>query len=131
MWMNGYLVVFFGAGIGGALRHGINIAAALLGSSFPYSTLLVNIDGSFAMGMLIEWFTLKGAHTVQLWRLFLTTSILGGFTTFSTFSLDTAVLWERGQPSLAALYKRRLGGGRVNRLFAGLFIIRRFAWGCP
>ncbi len=124
--MYAYLMVFLGAGIGGALRHGVNMAAfRLFGSGFPYGTLFVNIAGSFVMGVLIEWFAFKGAHPAQLWRLFLTTGILGGFTTFSTFSLDTAVIWERGQAVLAALYVAASIGAGLIGLLAGLFIIRR------
>ncbi len=91
-----YLIVFLGAGLGGALRHGVNVAALrLLGSGFPYGTLAVNISGSFVMGVLIGWFTHK-SDPGQTWRLFLTTGILGGFTMFSSFSLDTVLLWEQG-----------------------------------
>jgi len=126
--MNGYMIVFFGAGVGGALRHGANIAAfRLLGSNFPYGTLCVNVVGSFAMGVLVEWLALKVAHPEQLWRLFLTTGILGGFTTFSTFSLDTAVLWERGQTALAAIYVGASVVTALAGLFAGLFIVRQLA----
>src|SRR5688500_11382137 len=102
--MNAYLIVFFGAGLGGVLRYGVNVAALrLLGSTFPYGTLTVNIVGSFIMGMLAGYFALK-ADPGQTWRLFLTTGMMGGFTTFSAFSLETALLYERGVLGLAALY---------------------------
>jgi CrcB protein len=102
--MMGYLIVFLGAGIGGALRHGTNLLAArLIGTSFPYGTLTVNIVGSLIMGLFAAYFAFRGGDG-QHWRLFLTTGILGGFTTFSTFSLDTAVLWERGDLMGTALY---------------------------
>ena len=81
--MPAYLIVFLGAGLGGALRHGVNVAALrLLGSGLPYGTLTVNIVGSLVMGLLTGYFALK-ADPGQMWRLFLTTGILGGFTTFS------------------------------------------------
>jgi CrcB protein len=97
-----YLVVFIGAGVGGALRHGVNtLTAGLFGLGFPVGTLTVNVLGSFAMAVIAEYFALK-AGLPQPLRLFLTTGILGGFTTFSAFSLDTFALWERGQ-GLAAL----------------------------
>jgi fluoride exporter len=122
--MQGYLIVFLGAGIGGAARHGVNVAALrLLGSGFPYGTLAVNIVGSLIMGLLVGWFALK-ADPGQWWRLFLTTGILGGFTTFSTFSLDVALLYERGQLGMAALYVAASVGMALAGLFAGLFIIR-------
>jgi CrcB protein len=90
-----YLIVFFGAGIGGTLRHGVNlIAARLFGGGFPFGTLTVNVVGSIVMGLLAGYFAFRG-EAAQPWRLFLTTGVLGGFTTFSSFSLDSAVLWER------------------------------------
>src|SRR5580700_4579356 len=93
----GFLIVFLGGGIGAALRHGVNIAAArLFGTVFPYGTLIINVLGSLAMGLIAEYFALK-AGLPQRWRLFLTTGILGGFTTFSAFSLEAVLLYERGQ----------------------------------
>ena len=90
-----YLIVFLGAGIGGALRHGVNVGAArLFGYGFPLGTLIVNIAGSFAMGLLAGYFAAR-PHLGQHARLFLTTGVLGGFTTFSAFSLDAALLIER------------------------------------
>ena len=92
-----YLIVFGGAGLGGALRHGVNVAAMRLGfTAFPIGTLTVNILGSFLMGLIAEYFALKG-HLPQSWRLFLTTGVLGGFTTFSAFSLEVA-LFLAAQP---------------------------------
>lgn len=125
--MNAYLAVFLGAGLGGALRHGVNNAALrLIGSNFPIGTVAVNVAGSFVMGLLAAWFALK-ADPGQTWRLFLTTGILGGFTTFSTFSLDTALLWERGQPAVAALYVVVSVAMALLGLFAGLLFVRYFS----
>lgn len=122
--MQAYLIVFLGAGIGGAARHGVNIATLrLLGFGFPYGTLAINIAGSLVMGLLAGWFAHKG-DPGQAWRLFLTTGILGGFTTFSTFSLDTALLYERGQLGTAALYAGASVALAISGLFAGLFIVR-------
>jgi CrcB protein len=91
-----YLIVFLGAGLGGALRHGVNVASLrLFGGGFPAGTLSVNVIGSLLMGLIAGYFALKGEAS-QAWRLFLTTGILGGFTTFSAFSLDAALLYERG-----------------------------------
>jgi fluoride exporter len=99
-----YVLVFLGAGLGGALRHGVNVAAArLLGIEFPFGTLTVNVVGSLAMGLIVEYLALKGEAS-QHWRLFLATGVLGGFTTFSAFSLDAALLYERGQAAMAAFY---------------------------
>ncbi len=119
-----YLVVFIGGGIGAALRHGVNIGAArLFGTSFPFGTLSVNIIGCLAMGLLAGYFALKGDLS-QNWRLFLTTGILGGFTTFSAFSLDVAVLYERGEIGLAATYVLASVMVSLIAVFAGLALMR-------
>jgi CrcB protein len=119
-----YLIVFLGAGIGGALRHGVNVGAArLLGYGFPFGTLIVNVVGSFAMGLLAGYFAFRpgiGQHV----RLFLTTGILGGFTTFSAFSLDTALLVERHSLGLAAGYAVGSVAASVSALFFGLAVFR-------
>jgi CrcB protein len=119
-----YLIVFLGAGIGGALRHGVNLAAAwLLGASFPYGTLTVNVVGSLAMALIAEFFALKSGLP-QEWRLFLTTGILGGFTTFSTFSLDAVTLWERGDMLTAFFYIAASLIVSLGAFFAGLWLVR-------
>jgi CrcB protein len=123
----GYLLVFLGGGLGAALRHGTNLAMArLLGTGFPYATLIVNVSGSLVMGLIAGYFAFKGDGS-QNWRLFLTTGVLGGYTTFSAFSLDVALLWERHELGLAALY---VGGSvvlSIAGLFAGLFLVRHFS----
>src|SRR5689334_1557566 len=119
-----YLIVFIGAGIGGALRHGVNvIAARLFGYGFPYGTLIVNIAGSFVMGLLAGYFVFRPG-VPQHMRLFLTTGILGGFTTFSSFSLDTALLIERHSYGLAAGYMVGSVAASVSALFFGLAVFR-------
>jgi fluoride exporter len=119
-----YLIVFLGAGIGGALRHGVNVGASrLFGFGFPFGTLIVNIIGSFAMGLLAGYFAFRpgiGQHM----RLFLTTGILGGFTTFSAFSLDTALLVERHSYGLAAGYVVGSVAAGLSALFFGLALFR-------
>jgi fluoride exporter len=120
----GFLIVFLGGGLGAALRHGINLAAfRLVGPGFPYGTLLINVIGSLAMGLIAEYFALKSGLP-QHWLLFLTTGILGGFTTFSAFSLETALLYERGQVAGAAIYVVASVVLAVAALFAGLAIVR-------
>ncbi len=121
-----YIVVFLGGGIGAALRHGINLATLrMLGTAFPYGTLLINVSGSFIMGLVAGYFAFKGDAS-QGWRLFLTTGILGGYTTFSAFSLDAAVLYERGEVGLAALYVLASVALSIGGLFAGLALVRQF-----
>lgn len=125
--MNPFLAVFLGAGAGGALRHGINLSAMrIFGSGFPYGTVAVNIIGSIIMGLAVEWFALR-ADPGQAWRLFLTTGVLGGFTTFSAFSLDTALLIERGAFTTAVMYA--LGSVLVSLvgLFIGLYLVRHLS----
>jgi fluoride exporter len=125
--MGAYLIVFLGAGIGGGLRHAVNLLAMrLLGFSFPAGTLIVNIAGSLIMGLLIGWFAHK-ADPGQGWRLFLTTGLLGGFTTFSTFSLDVALLYERGQLWAAAGYAAMSVVLAISGLFAGLYLVRNLS----
>ncbi len=123
----GYLIVFLGGGIGAMLRHGVNLSAArALGMAFPWGTFLVNVTGSLVMGLLAGWFALRGDAS-QGWRLFLTTGILGGYTTFSAFSLDTALLYERGEIAAAGLYALGSVALSVGGLFAGLWLVRHFA----
>lgn len=119
-----YLIVFVGAGIGGALRHGVNVGAArLLGYGFPFGTFIVNVLGSFAMGLLAGFFVYR-AGIPQHMRLFLTTGILGGFTTFSTFSLDAALLIERNSWGMAAGYVVGSVAAAIAALFFGLAVFR-------
>lgn len=123
----GYLIVFLGGGVGAALRHGVNLGTArLFGTAFPYGTLTVNVVGSLVMGALAAYFAFKGDAT-QHWHLFLTTGILGGFTTFSAFSLDVALLYERGELGLAAFYVALSVIVSLAGLFAGLALVRSFA----
>jgi CrcB protein len=120
-------MVFLGAGIGGALRHGVNVAAArLFGAGFPAGTMIVNVVGSFAMGLLAGWFVLRPGYS-QEFRLFLTTGLLGGFTTFSAFSLDAALLMERHAYVTALLYVAGSVIAGLAALFLGLALFRSAA----
>jgi CrcB protein len=119
-----YLLVFVGGGLGASLRHFINvICAKCIGIGFPWGTFIINITGSFVMGLIAGYLAFKGEAT-QAWRLFLMTGILGGYTTFSAFSLDTALLYERGALGLAALYVLGSVILSIAGLFAGLWLIR-------
>src|SRR4029078_11919838 len=124
----GFLIVFVGGGIGAALRHGFNLAfARLFGTAFPHAPVFENVSGSVVMGVLFGWFAFRGGIP-QHWQLFLTTGILGGYTTFSTFSLDVAALYERGDNlGLAALYVLLSVALSIGGLFAGVAAVR--AWG--
>ena len=119
-----FILIFVGGGFGSMLRHGVNLAsAALFGVNFPYGTMIVNITGSFAMGVIAGWFALRGQGG-QMMSLFLTTGILGGFTTFSAFSLDAALLWERNQTGGAILYVLASVVAAIIGVFAGLAAMR-------
>jgi CrcB protein len=121
-----YLLAVAAGGVTGAVaRYLVYIAVGhLLGSGFPYATLIVNIVGSFAMGVLVETMALGWNASIEM-RLFLTTGILGAFTTFSAFSLDFALLYERRAFALCALYTIASVVLSVGALFAGLYLVRR------
>ena len=124
--MTAYLLVFLGAGLGGAMRHGVNSACARwCGLDFPWGTLTVNVLGSLAMGLIAGWLAFRaGEGWSQHVRLFLTTGILGGFTTFSAYSLDAVLLWERGQMAAAAAYVLGSVILSIAALAAGLALAR-------
>ncbi len=101
---SGYVLVFVGAGLGGMARHSVNLAAARVpGSVSSAGTLGINVLGSLLIGLLAAYLTTAGESREPL-RLLLATGVLGGFTTFSAFSLDAASLWQQGRPEAAAAY---------------------------
>ena len=119
-----YLLVFIGGGLGSSLRHTINVVCArCVGTAFPYGTFIVNITGSIVMGLIAGYLAFKGEAS-QPWRLFLMTGILGGYTTFSAFSLDAALLYERGEFGLAIFYVLGSVAFSLAGLFAGLALVR-------
>lgn len=119
------LVVGVGGAFGSIGRYFVYLAATkFLGPAFPYGTLIVNVVGSFMMGVLIELMALTWDVTMQT-RLFLVVGFLGAFTTFSTFSLDVAVLYERKAFAVTGLYIVGSVVLSVGGLFAGLLLVRR------
>lgn len=101
--MNGLFPVMVGGAIGAGARHLVGqILLARLGPGFPWWTLSVNIAGSLMMGLLIGWLARSGGSDQA--RLFLGVGVLGGFTTFSSFSMEFWTLFERGQMAQAAAY---------------------------
>ena len=124
--MSAWLIVFLGGGLGAASRHGVNLAGArLIGGGFPWSTLIVNAVGSLLMGLIAGWLAFRsGVPWSQHTRLFLTTGFLGGFTTFSAFSLETALLWERGAAGEAAAYVLANVVLSVAGVFVGFWVMR-------
>ncbi|MGN6482151.1 fluoride efflux transporter CrcB [Luteibacter sp.] len=120
----GYLLVFIGGGLGSMARYGISVfGMRLLGQGFPWPTLLINIVGSALMGLLTGWLAAQGTSPQSL-RLFVATGILGGFTTFSTFSLETVLLYERGQLGLAVAYVAASVGVGVGALVLAMKLAR-------
>lgn len=97
-----FLLVFLGAGMGGLAREAVTLLSLrLAGPGFPWGTLAINVSGSALMGILVGFFAARNIPSNEL-RLFLMTGVLGGYTTFSTFSLDSVTLWEKGE-SFAAI----------------------------
>jgi fluoride exporter len=119
-----YLLVFIGGGLGAALRHLVNgLSLRLAGTALPYGTFFINVTGSILMGVVAGVFAAKLPLPHGL-RLFVATGILGGYTTFSTFSLETALLVERGQSAMALGYAAGSVLLGVAGLFAGLALVR-------
>jgi fluoride exporter len=122
-----YVLVFIGGGLGSTLRHIINVVSPrILGTAFPYHTFIINISGSIVMGLIAGYLAFKGEAS-QPWRLFLMTGILGGYTTFSAFSLDAVLLYERGAIWLALFYVLGSVVFSIFGLFAGLALVRHLA----
>ncbi|MGV6800729.1 MAG: fluoride efflux transporter CrcB [bacterium] len=123
------LWVFIGLGgaVGAMLRYGVGIMAIrLLGHGFPYATLIVNITGSFLMGVFISWLAIR-TQTSETLRLFFATGLLGAFTTFSTFSLDFVTLLERKQLLAASGYMTASVAVSIIGLLIGLSLGRALA----
>ncbi len=121
------LWVALGGAIGSAGRYSVNVwSGRMFGTEFPWHTLTVNILGCFAMGLLIEAMALKLDVSNDV-RAFLTTGILGGFTTFSAFSLDFALLVERKSYGLAGAYAAGSVVLSLSAVFAGLYLVRALA----
>ena len=126
------LNVAVGGAFGAALRYQVGrMMTGWLGPSamtiFPWATLAVNAFGSLLMGFLAGWLAFRGGESGEQLRLFLGIGVLGGFTTFSAFSLELVVLIERGQLALAALYAVLSVALGICGLFAGLVLMRAAA----
>jgi CrcB protein len=114
--------VALGGAIGASARHLTHVAVLRgLGAGFPWATLIVNVAGAFLMGLLAVWLAERGAMRLAP---FLMTGILGGYTTFSAFSLDALALWERGLGAQAAAYVAGSVGLSLAALAAGMSLAR-------
>ena len=123
--MNAYLLVGIGGALGSMARYGFGVLTGRFWSSdFPLGTVLINILGSLAMGLFIGYLV----RTLPSWqadaRLFVAVGIFGGFTTFSSFSLDTIAMLERGQVGAAALYVGISVIVGIVALYGGLLVMR-------
>ena len=124
--MNFFWVALGGA-VGSVARFGVNFAAPrLFGIDFPWATLIVNILGSLVMGFLAAFLAEKYADQADL-RLFLLTGVLGGFTTFSAFSLDVFNLVQRGENSMALVYAVASVVLSIIAVFVGFMVSRAIA----
>ena len=125
-----YLIVFLGAAIGGVLRHAVHVLMPHFIDTtwFPFDILTINVSGSFTMGLIAEYFVIRGLQRglSQHLRLFLTTGILGGYTTFSAFSLDAVRLWQNGQHVGSLLYIVGSVVGSVGALTLALALVRKY-----
>lgn len=116
--------IAIGGAIGACLRYLTTIGLSrLVGSGFPWGTMAANVVGSMAMGMLVGWLMRRGGDGETL-RLFVGVGLLGGFTTFSTFSLEVMLLWQRGDVGSAITYAAASVFLSVLGLIAGLVLMR-------
>ena len=122
--MNSLFPVMIGGAIGAGARHLVGQAMlARFGPAFPWGTLSINIVGSLLMGLLVGWLARSGGGDTT--RLFVGVGILGGFTTFSSFSMEYWMLFERGQNAQAAAYVLASVIGAITACGLGLFIVRQ------
>jgi len=121
--LNTFGVVALGGGIGAMLRYGVIVTTVrIIGSGFPLGTMIVNVVGSFIMGIaaIVLMERMQGSDLIP----FIMVGVLGGFTTFSSFSLDTMILIEKGQIMAASTYILGSAGLSITALFLGFFAAR-------
>jgi CrcB protein len=124
--MDKVLIVFLAGGLGSLARYETGVLAAKrLGLGWPYGTFTVNVLGGLLMGALAGWLAHRGGADQERWRLLLGVGFLGGFTTFSAFSLESALMIERRDFGPAALYILASVIVSISALFVGLLAARR------
>lgn len=124
--MNKLIFVALGGGAGALARYLVGTQTLrLFGSNWPYGTFTVNVLGGLLMGMLTGYLAHRGGADQERWRLLLGVGVLGGFTTFSSFSLETALMIERRAYGTAAVYIGASVVLSITALFAGLLLSRR------
>jgi len=125
--MREILLVAVGGAFGSVLRYYVGVwGVRIAGTGFPWGTLTVNLVGSFVIGVVVEMIVRKFDGSPAL-RLLLMTGVLGGFTTFSSFALDTVSLFERGALGLAITYVAISLVASLAAVFAGLSLVRALA----
>ena len=124
--MNKLLLVAAGGAVGSVARYLVGVGAMrVMGSGWPYGTFTVNIVGGFLMGCLASWLALRGNGSGEPWRVLLGVGVMGGFTTFSSFSLETALMIQKRDYVPAVSYAAASVLLSVAALFAGLLIVRK------
>ena len=109
--------------MGAALRYGLSRALPVVAAGWPWPTFAANVAGGLCMGMLAIWM-LRGDHMAESLRLFLGVGVLGGFTTFSAFSLEMSQMVQRGQMGMAAIYALASVFLALGAIFAGMAIAK-------
>ncbi len=121
-----WILVAIGGGAGAVARYALGVQTGRwLGSELPFGTFIANVLGGLLMGALIGWLAHRGGADQERWRLLLGVGVLGGFTTFSAFSLETALMIERRHFEIAAIYIVLSVLLSITALFVGLFLARR------
>jgi CrcB protein len=124
--MLNYILVAVGGAFGSVARYAVGVQATRnLGTNWPYGTFTVNVLGGLCMGLLIGLLAHRGGADQERWRLLIGVGVLGGFTTFSTFSLEMALMIQRKQVVTAAIYASASAGFAITALFAGMLLARK------
>ncbi len=125
--MFNFLLVAAGGALGAGARHLVSgLFLRQVGSAWPWGTLVINVSGSLLLGLLVGVLAFRGGEGQAQLRLLLGTGVLGGFTTFSAYSLETVQLIERGRFAPALIYALGSVALGVAGVFAGLWLARRF-----
>lgn len=124
--MTNILLVAVGGAFGASCRYLLSLAFGVRSDGWPWSTVTINVAGSFLIGVLSGWLLVRGEEG-ETWRLLLGTGCLGGFTTFSAFSADTLRLIERGETAAAGAYALGSVLAGLLAVWVGMTIMRRVA----
>jgi CrcB protein len=123
--MTRFLIVAAGGALGAMARYGLGRLLPVSSGGWPWPTLTANVVGGLLMGALTGWLAFRGGAHQETWRLFAAVGVLGGFTTFSAFSLETVLMIERRQFAMAGGYVAVSVAASVIALFLGLMLARR------